>query len=145
MRDGDGVMTIVKCDLDCRHSKDGECQLDVITIDVCGECMEYSELTLNDLPDKYYKICRDDEKLYWKESRGVKIEIWGREMFNTFGSLTDGRTGILCCNIDDIPNIKDDQKEIILEYIKKIEAERGLSPLYTDDVKYEIIPLKDGD
>ena len=136
-------MTEVYCDYDCKHSKDGICSREAIRIDHYG-CEDYEEIKESNLPDKYYRYCIDNktDKHYWQEASGIKTVINGRDIFDAWGTWTDGRTGIACGDKNkNVFTIRtNDWKDFLVEIEAKIEE---LSPLYNPNPTLEIRPMKD--
>ncbi len=123
----------VSCDReDCTHYVDGDCNAYYISIED-GECMDYEELPEEILhPDIYFirnKIPNMVNVFEWEKKRGKKIEVLGREMFESYGRITDGRTGRLVGYKEYITKLEEN-KESVLNAILKAEKEQGISPLY---------------
>ena len=86
---------------------------------------------------RYYRFKIDDYgNYYWLGSKGRKIMLWGREMFETSGAITDGKTGLLACLRS---NMKEKEKNPNFKNNLKIAWQLDiLSPLYTNKTKFEI-------
>lgn len=126
---------IVHCDMeDCRYFKSSECQKNEIDLVELG-CNDYIQLTDEELhPDIYYKRLKAERDIKahpddWVKTRGKKIQFLGREMFERYGRITDGRTGALICNVEDMEEVNN-QKDELMKKITKSESENGISPLY---------------
>jgi hypothetical protein len=95
--------------------------------------MDYEELPEEILhPDIYFirnKIPNMVNVFEWEKKRGKKIEVLGREMFESYGRITDGRTGRLVGYKEYITKLEEN-KESVLNAILKAEKEQGISPLY---------------
>ena len=130
----------VNCDLNCVHSKDIKCTLDEITMCWDG-CTDFEEIKLPPYTDIFYAlICEggDKENFIWKEAKGKKEQHYGRDMFECNGAYTDARTGV---GITEKTLFSTDASKIngMLSRLLELEEERGLSPLYTDNPKFQVI------
>jgi hypothetical protein len=118
--------------------------MDQITIDACEfECSGYEEPLESEFPDKYYSLKKAEfgTDYYWQERRGHKLGIQGREVFETFGRLTDGRTGSYLGWLEDEILLSVD-KEKFKEAVKEYEKQHGVSPLYGFH-KYQIKKMEE--
>lgn len=116
----------VRCMDECRHSKDGYCTLDSIFL-FDKECKDYEECTDEELhPDVFYMRTADNK---WQETRGKKVELFGREMFRRYDSYTDGRTGVLACYEFSITELEN-HKDKVIKKCEEFEKKYGVSPLY---------------
>ena len=138
-------MTRVYCDYNCKYSgKDSICENPIINMSINGGCEDYEEIQETDYPDTYYIFRKSEDKktFVWQEKRGNRVIIKGREVFETFGKVTDGRTGSLIGHLD--RNALTSVKKTIWEKtLKDAEEKYGLSPLYTDDLKYKVRGVSD--
>ena len=124
---------VVKCSTNhCRYNKCDQCILDEIEVDVT-ECYSYLEIPDEELhPDKFHirmhgKDIDSGKRLMWEEEIGKKININGREMFQRYNKIHDGRTGQLFCYTCDLEERKKRISEI--DFDGK-EVLYGISPTY---------------
>lgn len=124
---------IVYCDLDeCIHWKENRCSGIEISLSN-GECDDYEQKEEEKLTDMYYiqiaPYTRKEEYIpKWEKRWGKKIQVLGREMFNTHGRVTDGRTGAFVGYESDFNELEFRLQKYLPRFI---EAEKfGISPLY---------------
>jgi hypothetical protein len=128
-------MPLVHCNQnDCKKINDGVCAADEIYFKL-GECDEYEEDEFVTYPEIYYIHTNNG----WKQRKGNKINILDREMFETFGFVSDGRTGCGLFNLKKYNSLDKWLEEIkmteaeFLEKLKELEKKNGISPLYEED------------
>jgi hypothetical protein len=93
--------------------------------------MDYEE-KVREYKDTFYKHLihpSKDNRPEWDEAAGNRFEFLGREMFERFDFVTDGRTGFGMCYTEKLAVLEKD-KEKIIEQLLDIEKKYGISPLY---------------
>lgn len=137
---GDEVMEVLCDEKICKWNRDEKCIAELININdlECGAFEQLPEEIL--FPDVFYahieEKYRDEENPEWKKTRGKKIILLDREMFNRNGFITDGRTGAKVCHEERIEKFIAD-KEKVLERLIKCEKDHGVSPLYEQEAANE--------
>lgn len=119
----------------CKWNRDEKCTAQLININNL-ECEAFESLPEEILfPDIFYihikEDCRDEENPEWKLTRGKKITVIGREMFNRNAFITDGRTGSKVCHEDRLKEFEAEKEKNLSILIKG--EEQGISPLYEQE------------
>jgi hypothetical protein len=116
--------------------------MDEITVAEFG-CNDFIGTKTEAYKDTFYAYCSSEvpNECYWKECKGKKVEHWRRFMFEFNGAYTDARTGVGISE-KTIHTSNDAQIVSFKSQLEQYESERGLSPLYTDVTKLQVVRLK---